>query len=193
MHGLNGLPMLAVGNITASRRMLPCMSTRRELCLQLPALALLAEHLSPVASGQAPAPQQTAAAEPKPDPARVARGTEVFAHNQVFRAAGMPIKAGPTGSSQSVNQGALPTGEGVEMHNTVLNAGMEPHPPHQHEHSEWLFLREGQCEWLVDGKRVPAGPGDICYAASMQLHGIRNVGTVPAKYFVMAVGPNLKG
>ena len=75
----------------------------------------------------------------------------------------------------------------------MLNPGMEPHPPHRHEHSEWLMIREGQCEWLIDGKRRPAGPGDICYAASMQLHGIRNTGTAPARYFVIAVGPNLKG
>ena len=159
------------------------MTTRRDLCLSLPALAFFGDAFAQAA----PAPAQ----EAKPDPAKIAKGTEVFAHNQVFRASEMPIKAGKTGSSQAVNQGALITGEGVEMHNTVLSAGMEPHPPHQHEHSEWL--REGQCEWLLDGKRVPAGPGDICYAASMQLHGIRNVGTVPAKYFVMAVGPNLKG
>ncbi|MGI4757571.1 MAG: cupin domain-containing protein [Janthinobacterium lividum] len=163
------------------------MTTRRDLCLSLPALALLSETFSLAAEAQASTP------EPKPDPAKIAHGTDVFAHNQVFRAADMPIRTGPTGSSQSVNQGALITGEGVEMHNTVLNAGMEPHPPHRHEHSEWLLLREGQCEWLIDGKRVPAGPGDICYAASMQLHGIRNVGTVPARYFVLAVGPNLKG
>ena len=165
------------------------MATRRELCLSLSALALLGERSILPADAQAP----VAAVEPKPDPAKIARGTEVFAHNHLFRAADMPVHTGPTGSSQAVNQGALITGEGVEMHNTVLNAGMEPHPPHQHRHSEWLLIREGQCEWLVDETRVQAGPGDICYAASMQLHGIRNVGTVPAKYFVLAVGPNLKG
>lgn len=164
------------------------MTTRRNLCLSLPVLTLLAEHFSLDSSAQA-----TVAAEPKPDPAKIAHGTEIFARNQVFRAADMPIRTGATGASQAVNQGVLITGEGVEMHNTVLNAGMQPHPPHRHEHSEWLLIREGQCEWLVEEKRLPAGPGDICYAASMQLHGIRNVGTAPAKYFVLAVGPNLKG
>ncbi len=165
------------------------MATRRDLFLSVPALALLGESFSLAVASQAAAP----AAESKPDPAKITRGTGVFAHNQVFRAADMPIRTGSTGSSQAVNQGALLTGEGVEMHNTVLLAGMEPHPPHRHEHSEWLLLREGECEWLVEGKRIAAGPGDICYAASMQLHGIRNVGTAPAKYFVLAVGPNLKG
>jgi mannose-6-phosphate isomerase-like protein (cupin superfamily) len=60
-------------------------------------------------------------------------------------------------------------------------------------HSEWLFLHQGNVEWLVDGKPQAASAGDVLYAASMQMHGLRNVGTVPAKYFVMAVGPNLKG
>jgi mannose-6-phosphate isomerase-like protein (cupin superfamily) len=158
--------------------------TRRDVCFSLPALALLGEALAAI---------DLPAQEAKPDPAKIAKGTEMFAHNQVFRASALPIKLSATGSSQAVNQGALKTGEGVEMHNTVLLPGKEPHPPHQHEHSEWLLIREGQVEWLIDGKRQPAGPGDICYAASNVLHGIRNVGTVPAKYFVLAVGPNLKG
>jgi mannose-6-phosphate isomerase-like protein (cupin superfamily) len=169
------------------------MTTRRDLCLSLPALALLTETF---AGAQTAAPA-AAPQEAKPDPAKIAKGTAVFAHNQVFRADKLPIKTGATGSSQAVNQGVLPTGEGVEMHNTVLLPGHEPHPPHRHEHSEWLLIREGNVDWLIGegegGQRQPAGPGDILYAASMQLHGIRNVGTVPAKYFVMAVGPNLKG
>jgi mannose-6-phosphate isomerase-like protein (cupin superfamily) len=171
------------------------MTTRRELCLSLPALALLGESLSAPVTASAQPLQE----EPKPTPeqraasaAVAAKGTEVFAHNQIFRASVMPIKSGPTGSSQSVNRGSLPTGEGVEMHNTMLLPGHEPHPPHRHEHSEWLLIREGNVDWLIDGVRQPAGPGDICYASGGQLHGIRNVGTVPARYFVMAVGPNLK-
>ena len=162
------------------------MTTRRDLCLSLPALALWSEAFAqqPVL----PAPEQT-----KPDPAKIARGTEAFAHNQVFRSAEKPLVPGKATSIQGINQGALITGEGVEMHNTVLAPGMEPHPPHRHEHSEWLLIREGEVDWMVDGAGQAAGPGDICYAASMQMHGIRNTGTAPAKYFVMAVGSNLKG
>lgn len=165
------------------------MTTRRDLCLSFPALALLAETLGGNAFAQTAAP----AVEAKPDPAKIARGTATFAHNTIFRGDQLPIKTSATGSSQAVIQGVLPTGEGVEMHNTVLLPGMAPHPPHQHMHSEWLFLREGDVEWVVDGKPEPAHAGDILYAASMQMHGLRNVGAVPAKYFVMAVGPNLKG
>jgi quercetin dioxygenase-like cupin family protein len=163
-------------------------STRRDLCLSLPALAFFAE-MSGVAQQAAPA----AATESKPDPAKIAAGTKIFSDNHIFNARELPIHSGKTGSSQAVCQGVLPTGEGVEMHNTVLLPGMAPHPPHQHMHSEWLFLREGKVEWLIDGKWEPAEAGDILYASSMKLHGLKNVGTTPAKYFVMAVGPNLKG
>lgn len=164
------------------------MTTRRDLCLSLPALALLSESFTQAYAQAAPVAQ-----EAKLDPAKIAKGTEVFAHNQVFKGVDKPIPAGKASVGQTVNQGALITGEGVEMHNTILAPGMAPHPPHQHEHSEWLLIREGQVDWLIDGQHVPAGPGDICYAASNVLHGIRNVGTVPAKYFVLAVGLNLKG
>ncbi len=162
-------------------------TTRRDLCLALPALSLLAD-LQMQAQAAPAAPQ-----EGHPDPAKIAQGTRVFADNHIFRAKDLPIKTSATGSSQAVNQGVLITGEGVEMHNTVLLPGTMPHPPHQHEHSEWLFLREGDVEWMVDGKYMPATAGDILFAASMKLHGLKNVGTVPAKYFVLAVGPNLKG
>ncbi len=162
------------------------MTSRRDLCLSLPAFALLSDVY-------AQQPGIPAAQGSKPDPEKIARGTEVFAHNQVFRSAEQPLQPGKATSIQSDNQGALITGEGVEMHNTVLAAGQEPHPPHRHEHSEWLLIREGQVTWMIDGQPQPAGPGDICYAASMQMHGIRNTGSTPARYFVMAAGPNLKG
>lgn len=161
-------------------------SSRRDLVLSLPALALFAEF-------SAAAQQTTQAAESRPDPAKVAAGTKIFADNHIFNAHELPIKTSKTGSSQAVVQGVLPTGEGIEMHNTVLNPGMAPHPPHQHEHSEWLFLKEGKVEWLIDGNWHPAQAGDILFASSMKLHGLKNVGTTPASYFVMAVGPNLKG
>lgn len=98
-----------------------------------------------------------------------------------------------TGSFQAVVRGTLVTGEGVELHNSTLLPGHEPHPPHKHVHAEFLFMRQGQVEWLVDGVRRPAGRGDVLYAASNVLHGLRNTGTVPAQYFVVAIGPNLRG
>ena len=159
--------------------MLLRMSTRRDFCLTLPALTLLMEAAA-------------AAQEPAPVSAGTPSGTALLQHNHVFRSSELPVKPSATGSSQAVTHGSLPTGEGIEMHNTVLLPGHEPHPPHQHPHAEFLFIREGQVDWLIDGKREPAGPGDIVYAASGVLHGLHNTGTTPAKYFVMAIGPNLR-
>lgn len=161
------------------------MNSRRDLLLSVPTLALLLQ-----------AAEMTAAAqqgETSPTPSTGAKGgTEMLARNQIFRAAELPVRPSANGSTQGVVQGTLLTGEGVELHNTVLLPGHEPHPPHQHVHAEFLLLREGDVTWLIDGKRQAASAGDILYAASQVLHGIRNTGTVPAKYFVLAIGPNLK-
>ena len=127
--------------------------------------------------------------------AGVAEGQEskgagpVLAEPKVYRFDELPLKHnGEVSESRAVVQGILPTGEALEVHETMLMPGKMPHPPHHHSHSELLLIREGQVEYLTAEKTRPVGPGDIIFTASMVEHGLKNVGTVPAKYFVVAVG-----
>lgn len=162
------------------------MTTRRDLCLSLTALAALSQFAEAASAAQETQHADGAIADHQPS------GTALFKDNAIFRASQLPIKTSAVGTSQAVTHGTLPTGEGVELHNSTLLPGKQPHPPHQHEHEEFIFLREGNVDWLIDGKREPATAGDILYAASNVLHGMRNTGTTTASYFVLAIGPNLK-
>jgi mannose-6-phosphate isomerase-like protein (cupin superfamily) len=98
--------------------------------------------------------------------------------------------ANGSGEVRSITKGAIPTGEQVEVHETALNPGASPHAPHRHKHSEFWLIREGNVEITINGKSRPLGPGSAAFAASNDLHGIKNVGTVLATYFVVAIGPS---
>jgi hypothetical protein len=58
----------------------------------------------------------------------------------------LPLPNG--GTQRRVMSGTLPTGEYIEIHESLLPAGKMPHPPHKHNNSEWLFIQTGTLEYL---------------------------------------------
>lgn len=146
---------------------------RREACVVIAAFAAL---------GGAAFPQETRkTSDPERDQA-ISR-SEAFSYDQ------LPVTDQPNGGTmRRVLSGVLPTGEYIEVHETMLPAGKMPHPPHGHRNSELLFVREGTLEFLNDGKPEPVGPGGVIFTASNVLHGLKNVGDAPATYFVVAIG-----
>lgn len=109
--------------------------------------------------------------------------------SKVFRLAAMPIHQNPNGSeSRSVGNGPLVTGEVVSLHESTQPAGIAPNPPHTIEHTEFICLSEGTLEFTHNGRTERAEAGDMLLVAKGTMHGVRNVGTGPAHYFVLAIG-----
>ena len=101
----------------------------------------------------------------------------------------LPVEKGKGAQFRQIVKGKLATGEEVEMHETVLDPGGAPHAPHHHPHSEFWLIREGTVEITISGKPHVIGAGSAAYVASNEEHGIKNAGSTPAIYFVVAVGP----
>lgn len=96
------------------------------------------------------------------------------------------IEAQPTkiGSTRKFFQAPTATLDELECHVTTLNPGETPHAPHKHPDEEVIIIKEGTVESLVNGETRRLGPGSVIFQASNQIHGIRNVGKVPAVYHV---------
>ncbi len=108
--------------------------------------------------------------------------------SKVFHLSDMHVSHNSNGGwGRSVMHGTLPTGEFVEVHETMLPAGQMPHPPHKHRNTEYVLIRQGKLEFLNNGEPEPAGAGDVIYTASNQMHGLKNVGDIEALYFVVSI------
>ncbi len=141
----------------------PRKPSRRQVQALLPALAGLS-----AAAGAAPAPEAL--------PSRAIRFED------------LAVRVNGKNKSRPVLDGLTHAGFLVEMHQTELGPGMEPHPPHAHVNEELLMLREGTLEVTISGRSTTLGPGGSVYVASGEVHGWRNTGATAAHYFVIALG-----
>jgi mannose-6-phosphate isomerase-like protein (cupin superfamily) len=143
--------------------------SRRELCALLPALAVPAT-LCPDAAADVP-----------------------VLPSAMYPFEKMTPRASGAAAIRDILKGKLVTGESLEVHETTLPPAAMPHPPHRHAHSEMWLIREGTVELTVEGRSTQMGPGSVGFVRSNDEHGIRNVGTAPATYFVVAIGPSAVG
>jgi quercetin dioxygenase-like cupin family protein len=97
----------------------------------------------------------------------------------------MAVKKTDVGELRSLVRGPTRTLDELEMHITTLNPNTTSHPPHTHPNEEIVIVREGTLQAHVNGKEVVVGPGGILFYASMQPHGVKNIGDTPATYFVI--------
>jgi quercetin dioxygenase-like cupin family protein len=140
--------------------------TRREMCSLVPAMLLPA-----LVRTESPADQDNALP------------------SAMYPFDKLPIRTPNNAQIRDVLKGKLATGESLEVHETTLPPGGAPHPPHHHVHSEMWLIREGTVELTVNGTSYRLGPGSVGFVHSNDEHGIKNVGTSPATYFVVAIGP----
>ena len=100
------------------------------------------------------------------------------------------------GESREIAHGALATGELVNLHQSMQVVGQTPSALHGIRHSEFILVREGEIEFQheVAGHVVAekVGPGGVLYVPFGTRHALRNIGTVPARYFVVAIGGDAK-
>jgi mannose-6-phosphate isomerase-like protein (cupin superfamily) len=101
----------------------------------------------------------------------------------------MPVQNSDHARVRKIIKGKLATGEHLEAHETTLPPNGFPHPPHHHLHSEMWLIREGTVELTINGTSHRLGAGGVGFVHSNEEHGIKNVGTGPATYYVVAIGP----
>ena len=126
-------------------------------------------------------------------PVAAQQGDKVLSSAEVFPFDQMAVrKTANGGESRNVISGVLKTGEGVAVHESTLSPGSSPNPGHSIQHSEFIVVREGTLKFEHDGKNEQVGPGGVIYVAFGTMHKIVNIGTVPAKYVVIAIGGDTK-
>jgi mannose-6-phosphate isomerase-like protein (cupin superfamily) len=84
--------------------------------------------------------------------------------------------------------GRFATGEKIAVHESLQPAGIRPNPPHTIHHSELILVQEGTLLLEYDGRSEKVGAGGVIFVAFGTRHAARNLGDVPVKYLVIAIG-----
>jgi mannose-6-phosphate isomerase-like protein (cupin superfamily) len=107
---------------------------------------------------------------------------------KAYRYEDLPVHTDGQVSRRPFLAGRTHTGSRIEIHEVDLAPGGMPHPPHHHEIEEAYLVRGGTLDITLAGETTRLGPGSAAYIASNVEHGIKNVGTTHAQYFVVVLG-----
>jgi quercetin dioxygenase-like cupin family protein len=102
------------------------------------------------------------------------------------------LKVNPTkvGERRQVFDAPTVTLARFESHITTLNPGEAPHAAHQHPEEELMTLREGTLEAVLNGRTNRVEAGGMVFCGSGEMHGLRNLGTNRATYYVLKWFPH---
>jgi quercetin dioxygenase-like cupin family protein len=115
----------------------------------------------------------------------VAQSSRPRMSSSVFDWTKVEAKETKTGATRDFFRAPTATLDQLECHVTTVKAGEASHAPHTHPEEELIIVKEGTIESMQKGERKQVGPGSIIFEASNELHGMRNVGSTPATYFVI--------
>jgi len=110
-------------------------------------------------------------------------------HSSVFNWADLKVIPTKMGERRPVCDAPTPTLANLEIHITTLNPGESPHPPHHHADEELMIVKEGTLAALQGDKTNIVEAGGLIFEASNETHGIRNIGTNRATYYVLKIMP----
>ncbi len=116
--------------------------------------------------------------------------TKPLMHSSVFNWADLKATPTKTGEVRAVFNSPTPALAQFECHITTLKPGEEPHPAHQHPDEELIVVKEGTVEASLVDKKTTVPAGGIIFAASNEMHGIRNIGDTPATYYLFKILPH---
>jgi XRE family transcriptional regulator, regulator of sulfur utilization len=155
------------------------MPNRRDLAVAaLTAVAVLAANANFVRAAPPSGVTPTAAAA-KP-----------LMRSRVFDSPKIKPEQTKTGERREVFDAPTATLERFASHITTLNPGQAPHPAHKHPEEELMILKEGTLEVTLNGQATRVEAGGMIFCASNEMHGLRNVGSTPATYYVMKWFPH---
>lgn len=101
----------------------------------------------------------------------------------------LPIRHSNRLDYSPIASGMTVDGCKVSVHESSLAPQSEPHPPHHHNGEEIFLMLEGTLEVTINGKSSRISRGSVAFIGSGDQHGIRNPGEIPARYYVIELGP----
>ena len=110
--------------------------------------------------------------------------------SRVFDSIHIKPETTKAGARRAVFDAPTATLERFESHVTSLNPGQSLHPPHKHVEEEMMIVREGTLEATLNGQATRVEVGGMIFCASGEMHGLKNVGTTRATYYVLKWFPH---